>query len=140
MLPFRVDVVGHERAAGQPLDDRVPQVDGHQRIAVVHVRLGVVADRRGFGEAGEHVERGQRARGVENPRRFGGHALSQRFEELELAFDDALVGAEHLLFVFLERRRDEALAAGNGLLAVIVARAPRAGSTSRPRCNSRTRG
>ena len=31
-----------------------------------------------------------------------------------------LVGAEHLLFVVLERRRDEALAAGDRLLAVIV--------------------
>ena len=45
---------------------------------------------------------------------------AQRLEELELALDAALVGAEHLLLVLLERRRDEALAAGDRLLADVV--------------------
>src|SRR5205823_6291768 len=41
---------------------------------------------------------------------------------LELALENPLVGAEHLLFVLLQRRRDEALAAGNRLLAVVIGR------------------
>ena len=70
----------------------------------------------------EHVERGQPARRVLDARRLGRHAAAQRLEDLDLALDDALVGAEDLLFVLLERRRDEALAAGNRLLAVVVRR------------------
>ena len=46
----------------------------------------------------------------------------QRVEDLHLALDDALVRAEDLLFVLLQRRGDEALAAGDGLLAVVVGR------------------
>ena len=38
------------------------------------------------------------------------------------ALENALVGAEHLLFVFLQRRRDEPLAAGDRLLPVVVGR------------------
>ena len=51
-----------------------------------------------------------------------GDLRAQRLEQLELALDDPLVGAEHLLLVFLQRRRDEALAAGNRLLADVVGR------------------
>ena len=115
-------VVGHEGAAGQPLDHRVAHVGRHNLVAVVHVRLGVVGERGGLGQAGQHVQRRQGAGGVENARRLGGHTCAQRLEELELALEDPLVGAEHLLLVLLERGRDEALAAGNGLLAVIVGR------------------
>ena len=45
---------------------------------------------------------------------------AQRLEDLELAREDALVGAEHLLLVLLQRRRREALAAGDRLLALVV--------------------
>ena len=47
---------------------------------------------------------------------------AQLLEELDLALQDPLVGAQDFLFVLLQRRRDEALAAGDGLLAVIVRR------------------
>ena len=47
---------------------------------------------------------------------------AQLLEELDLALEDPFVGAEHLLFVFFQRRRDEPLAAGDRLLAVIVGR------------------
>ena len=100
----------------------MPRVDDRHLVAVVHVRLGVVVDGRRFGERGEHVERGQGARGGLNARRFGGDRRAQRLEQLELALEDPLVGAEHLLLVFLQRRRDEALAAGDRLLAVVVGR------------------
>ncbi len=58
----------------------------------------------------------------------------------ELAFEDLLVGAEHLLFVFLQRRRDEAFAAGDRLLAVVVGRHGVQVRPSRSRCSSRRRG
>ena len=87
-------------------------------VAVVHERLGVVVRRRGVGQAGEHVERRQRAARVEQRARLGGDARAQRLEDRQLAHGDALVGAEHLVLVLLQPGRDEALAAGDGLLAV----------------------
>ena len=115
-------VVGHERVGAVALDDRVPAVEDRQLVAVVDVRLDVVVQRGGFGERGEHVERGGGPRGVLDARRLGGDRGAQRLEHLDLALEDPLVGAEDLLFVLLERRRDEALAAGNRLLAVVVGR------------------
>ena len=97
-------------------------VDDGELVAVVDVRLDVVADRGSFGERGEHVERRQRARRGLDARRLGGDLPAQPLEDLELALEDALVGAEHLLLVLLERRRDEALATGDRLLAVVVGR------------------
>src|SRR5204863_498964 len=47
---------------------------------------------------------------------------AKRLEELELALDDPLVGAEHLLLVLLQGRGDEALAAVYRLLALVVGR------------------
>ena len=86
----------------------------------MNVGLDVVVDGRRFGERGEDVERRQRPCRRLNPRRLGGDGAPQLVEDLQLAFDDALVGAQHLLFVFLQRRRDESLAAGDGLLAMVV--------------------
>ncbi len=103
-------------------DDRVAAVDDDHLVAVVNVGLGVVADRGGVGQRAEHVEHGQAARRVLDARRLGGHRRAQRLEELELALEDPLVGAQDLLLVLLQRRRDEALAAGHGLLAVVVRR------------------
>ncbi len=72
--------------------------------------------------AAEDVERGQRACGVLNARRFGGDAAAQVLEDLQLALEDSLVGAEYLGLVLLERSRGEPFAAGDGLLALIVVR------------------
>ena len=88
----------------------------------MHVRLDVVRQRGGFRQPRKHVERGQRARRLLNARRLGRDTSAQLFEQLDLALENALVGAQHLLFVFLQRRRDEPLAAGDRLLAVIVGR------------------
>ena len=74
------------------------------------------------GESGQHVQRRQRTRGVLDARRLGRNRLPQGFEDLQLALEDPLVGAEHLLLVFLQRGRREALAAGNRLFALIVGR------------------
>jgi hypothetical protein len=47
-------------------------------------------------------------------------ARAQPLEDLELALQHPLVRAQDLLFVVLEGGRDEALAAGDRLFAVIV--------------------
>ena len=132
--------LGTNASGGVALDDRMTAVGDDHLVAVVHVRLGVVGDRRGLGQRRQHVERRQGARRVLDPRRLGGHARAQLLEDLQLALEDPLVGAEHLLFVFLERRRREPLAAGNRLLPRGSRPGRRAGSTSRSRCSSRTRG
>ena len=122
-----VDVVGHERAAaGDGRAVRRPDAGRRatdQLVAVVHVRLGVVVDGGDFGQRGEHVERGERARGRLNPRRFGGDRARAARSKISSSRSRIRSSApEHLLFVFLQRRRDEALAAGDRLLAVIVGR------------------
>ena len=70
----------------------------------MHQRLGVVVQAGGLGERREHVERGEPARRVLHPRRFRGDPPPQRLEELDLALDDPLVGAEDLVLVLLQRR------------------------------------
>ena len=95
-------------------------VDHRQLVAVVHVRLDVVVDGRRLREGRQHVERGQGSRGLLDPRRLAADAVAQPFEDLELALENPLVGAEDFLLVFLERRRDEALAAGDRLLPQVV--------------------
>ena len=60
------------------------------------LRLDVVVDRRGLGEGAEHVERRQRPGGRLNAARLRGDVEPQPLEQLELALEDALVGAEHL--------------------------------------------
>ena len=120
-----VDVVRHERLAGgarPSFDHGMAAVGYSQLFAVVHVGLDVVIDGGVFGERRQDIERGQRARRCLDSRRFCGHRTDKCFEELELAFKNPLVSAEHFFFVFFQRRRDETLAAGDGLLAQVVGR------------------
>ncbi len=49
-------------------------------------------------------------------------AFLKRIEDLELPLENPFVGAEHFFLVFLQRRRDESLAARDRLLAMVVAR------------------
>ena len=104
------------------LDDRVTSVHDAQLVAVVHVGLRVVEDRGRLGQRREHVERRERPRGVLEPRRFRGDRRPNAVEDLDLALENPLVCAEHAVLVFLQGRRDEPLASGDGLFAVIVGR------------------
>ena len=117
---IEIDVVRHERIRGEALDHRMTGIGGDELVAIMDVRLGEVRDRGRLGEAGEHVERRQRTRGVLDARRFRRHRRAQRLEDRQLALENPLVGAEHLLLVFFQRRRREALAAGNRLLALVI--------------------
>src|SRR5215207_7122492 len=91
-------------------------------VAVVHMGLGVVTRGRRFGQTRQYVDACDRARGVHHTGRFRGNTLAQRLEYLELTRDDPFVGAENLLLVVLQLRRDVTLAAGYGLLANEVGR------------------
>ena len=116
------DVVRYERVAHVPFDDGMTSVHDEHLVTVVHVWLRVVADRGGLGQRGEHV-----ARSDSPCRRLdrAGHRRDlgpQRLEQLDFALENPLVGAEHLLFVVLECRGNEPLAAGDCLLAQVVGR------------------
>ena len=115
-------VVWHKGAVAPALQHRVAAVGDDQLVGVVNVRLDVVGQCRRFGEAGKRVERGQRPRRFLDGGGFGRHARAHLLEELDFALQDALVGAKHFFFVFLQRGRDEALAAGDGLLPEVVRR------------------
>ena len=124
-LPGRaveVDVVGHERAGRESLDHGMAGVGDEELVTLVHVRFRVVRDGGGFRQGRQDVECGQRAGRVLNPRRLRADAGSEPLEDLELALEDSFVGAEHLRLILLERRRGEALAARDRLLALVVSR------------------
>src|SRR2546425_1237358 len=77
---------------------------------------------RSTSDAGEDVEPGRRGGRVLYAGRFGCARPPQSLEDIELALEDPLVGAEHLLFVVLQRRRDEALPARDRLLPMVISR------------------
>ena len=98
-------------------------VGDEEVVAVVDVRFDVVRKGGRLGQPGQHVEGGEAARGFLNPRApRAATRAAKLLEELDFALEDPLVGADHLLLVLLQRRRDEPLSAGNRLLAVIVGR------------------
>ena len=104
--------------------------------AVLDDDAAVAADRRPAVAAplgdqrqrGEDVEARQRRGGARQRRVLGRQRRDQLGEQLRLERAEPLLGAQHLGFVLLELRRDEALAAGDRLLAPVVAAAPGAGS------------
>ncbi len=123
--PLSVDIVGHEGFAGgrgPAFDDGMPGVGDQHLVGIVDVRLGVVVDGGALGERGQDVECRDRPRRGLDARRLGRYRGAQRLEDLQLPLENPLVGAEHFFFVLLERRRDEPLAAGDRLLAVVVGR------------------
>ena len=86
------------------------------------MRLDVVIHGGCLGQRREHVDGGNGAGGGLDAWRFSRDGTAQFLEQLQFALDDPLVGTDHLFLVFLQRRRDVALAARNRLLAVIVGR------------------
>src|SRR5262245_35431678 len=95
-------------------------IGGGELVAVVHTRLGVVGDRRGLGESGQHIQRCDSAPGIEDSRRFGRDPRSKRLEDFQLARQNALVRAEYFVLVLFQRWGDETLAARDRLLANVV--------------------
>ncbi len=96
------------------------RVGDQDLVAVVDPRLDVIVEGGVFGEGGQNIERRQRPGSGLDPRRFGRDRGPQAVEGLDLPLEDPLVGAEDFLLVLLQRRGDEALAAGNRLLANVV--------------------
>ncbi len=116
------DVVRDERRRRVPFDDGMARVGSSQLVARVHQRLRVVIGRRRFRERRQHIQRRQPARRVLDARSLRGDARPQGVENLHLAFENSFVGADDLFLVRFESRSDESLAAGNGLLAMVVGR------------------
>ena len=93
-----------------------------ERIDEESLRRMLAFMARTVGERRNYVERSKPSSGLLNPRSLRCDARPHAVEDLDLELETPLVGAEHLLLVLFERRRDEALAAGNRLLPVIVGR------------------
>ena len=113
-------VVGDERRGRSALDDRMPALADAQLRAVVHPRLRVVECVRRLRQRRQHVDRGNRPRRLQDAGRFGRDLQPQRLEQRLLHVEQALVRAQRLVLVLLERRRDVALARGHGLPALVV--------------------
>ena len=105
-----------------PLDDRMSGIGCDQIVPGMHHRLRVVQRGRRISQSAQHIEGRECPGRVLNPRRRRRDLGPHRFEQGQLTVGDFLVGPEHLLLVILQRRGDEALAAGDGLLAMVVGR------------------
>ena len=60
--------------------------------------------------------------GCRASRSLSGDRAAQIVEQAQLEFEDAFVGTENFLLVLLQRRRDETLAAGDRLFAMVIGR------------------
>ena len=102
------------------LDDGVPSLDDVELGAGMDLRLRVVQNDRRLGQRGDDVEEGDGPRRFLDSGRLGGDLLPQRFEQLLLPVELALVRPEGLLLVLLQCRGDVPLAGGDRLLPVVV--------------------
>ena len=102
----------------------------HRMAAALDVQQGLLGEiglntierRRALGEAGQHVELGDRRGGFLEPRQLPDQKVQQRFVQFLLAAERSIAGAEHLVLESLELRGDEALGGFDGLAALIVFR------------------
>ena len=92
------------------------------RVAVVDHGRDVAVARRGLGERAEHVELGDRARDRLQAIGSGGELGADLAEQRRLELADRLARGEDAVLELLEARRDEALGADQGLLALEVGR------------------
>ena len=116
------DVIGHKRGGDVALHHRMACIKRRKFIPVVHMRLGVVAGRRGVSQRGQCVERSHGAGGIQNAWGLCGHPRTQRLKQREFPHGEPLVGVQHLVLKLLERGRDVPFAAGDGLLPDVVVR------------------
>ena len=68
----------------------------------------------------QHVDLGQRQRGLADAPGFAGNRRAQLGEQPALDLDDLFLRVENLRFVFLQLRRGEALGVDQRLLALVV--------------------
>ena len=90
--------------------------------SLVQLRPAVVAIRRQRCERREHVDLGQRQRGLPDAAGLGGDGGAQFGEEPPLDLDHLLLRVQHLGFVLLQLGRGEALGIDQRLLALVVGR------------------
>ena len=116
----QAQVVGHEGLGEHALHHRVAALDVDDLVLAADAGLDVAVAAGRLGQGGQDVEGGRGLRRLLDPARGRGDPGAQGLEDLRLALQDPLVGAQDLLLVLLQLRGDEALAAHHGLLAVVV--------------------
>ena len=104
------------------LDDRMSSAHDLEVEAVGERRARVPLARRDIRQRGEHVELRDDARRTLHASDLAPDRCTQRLEQRSLARLDALRRRQHLFFVLLQRRRDEAFGAGERLTSLIVRR------------------
>ena len=136
---IQIKIVGHEAVAAaqlQLLDDRVAPGDDFDVGGIVELRAAVIAQGRDVGQRRQHIDFGQRQRGLADAAGFSGNRRAQLGKQPALDFDDLFLGIENLGFVFFQLRRGEALGVDQGLLALVVGRGQVRDSPSRSRGSS----
>ena len=114
-------VVGDELLVDHGLfEDGVAAVDDVEVAGFVEGGAGVLVALRGFGEAEEDVEGGEGVGGLLEGVEFCADRLAEFDELLVFELFGSFLGAEDLVFDFLEAGRDIALGVGHGLLALVV--------------------
>ena len=120
----QIKVVGDEAVghAGdlQLLDHRMPAFHDLQVATVFQIRPAIVAIRCNCGEAGEHVDFGQRQRGLANARASAAMAARNSANRSRSIVDHLLLRIQNLRFVFLQLGRGEALGIHQRLLALVI--------------------
>ena len=98
-----------------------PVADLHHAF-VADLRPAIVVQPRGFGERRQHVQLCQRGGGLLDFRQLPEHLLAHALEQFVFQLHAALLRAEDFALHFLQLRRDETLAVGDGLLADVMRR------------------
>ena len=119
--PIERHVVRHERVGHVTLDDRVARLRRGE-LRRRRAREASCSWRSPRRRPGRRARRARRCACAVSRMRAASarHGRSQRLEQRQLANGNALVGVEHPVLELLERRRREAFAAGDRLLAVVV--------------------
>ena len=119
------EIVGHETVSAAQLqlfDDRVASVDDFDVGGVVELGAAVVSQGRDLGQGSQHIDFGERERGLADAAGFSGNGRTQLGKEAALDVYDLLLGIENLRFVLLQLWSGEALGVDQGLLAFVVGR------------------
>ena len=115
-------VVGDEGLAAGALDHGMPTLIDEQQGTVDQFRLSAVKRHGALGEAGQHVDLGDRRGGLLQGRQACGQEFQQRVVQIFLACQRSIAGAQDLVLEGFQFGRDESLGGLDGLTAQIVGR------------------
>ena len=114
-------IVGNETFLDQGLfENRMASVGNINDVAIVDGRAAIILVARQLGETGKGVELGERNGGLLDGEGLFLDLDAELLEQLEFKRIGFFVGAENLAFHFLQLRRVETFAGGDGLFANII--------------------